>query len=228
MGSTMITIACVRTGNRYPIHYVAHLRSMVSRNISWPHRFICLTDDPTPIEGVELVNIKWTGLTGWWGKMALFSPEIRGPGDCIYFDLDTVIVGSIDPLARLARTRIPAHPLYVCENFTKRSGHPTWPCRYGSCCMVLFDGTGRSIFNQFMDWQEEHDRWPNMAERGDQQVIEQLEPNAGYLQDMMPDGFFVGRREFDDTLPDGAAVMVFAGQRKPHNTDHPWVKEHWR
>jgi hypothetical protein len=146
---------------------------------------------------------------GWWAKLDLFDPAKRPPGRCLYFDLDTVIVNSLDPLAALDVD------FGVCANFT-RAVNPKYPCRYGSCVMTFADGWGSPFVNY------ERSRY------GDQYAIEQAYPDAALLQDELPDGYFVGRREFSERVPDGAAIMVFAGAVKPCNTKLKWVEENWR
>lgn len=209
-------IACVRTGTRYGPEYVERLRNMVARHLPLEHRVVCLTDQPERIEGVECIEVH--GLPRWWAKMALFGPEIRGNDRTLFFDLDTVIVGDLTPLAEWDGT------FGICANFTWLSGHPDWPCRYGSCVMSLAPGFGDHIWRAF--WAE-RERWMAECPRGDQQAIEQIYPHATLLQDVMPEGYFVGRREFTERKPDGAAVMVFAGRAKPHNTPYQWLKEAW-
>jgi hypothetical protein len=212
----VITVACVRTGDRYGIEYVAKLRDMVARYLPMPHRFICLTDQPETLAGVEMIPLM--GLPGWWAKMALFSRSFRGEGRCLYFDLDTVIIGDLTPLAEIEA------PFAICANFT-RAVNPAYPCRYGSCIMVLADSFGSDIWASFMS--ESH-RFIQGCTYGDQQAIEQLYPDAILLQDVLPAGYLVGRREFTDERPEGAAVMIFAGKHKPHNTTHKWLREAWQ
>jgi hypothetical protein len=40
-------------------------------------------------------------LTGWWAKLALLNPFIRGDGWTVFLDLDTVICGPLAPLAQV-------------------------------------------------------------------------------------------------------------------------------
>jgi len=79
----MLTVACVRVGDKYPEDYVERLRSMVARNLSVPHQFECIRRPP-----------QLSGADGCWSKMWLFDLE----GDVLYFDLDVVIAGNIDGL----------------------------------------------------------------------------------------------------------------------------------
>ena len=220
----IITIACVWTGNKYPVHYVERLRSMVARHCPLPFRFICLTDHEEEINGVEMIDISRTELKRWWAKMCLLSPEIRGEGDCIYFDLDTVICGSLSPLLGAF-----AHDFSTCANFTVRAGHTNWPCLYGSCVMTLRDGWGGLYWDQF--WNDRESTIAECGKYGDQKAIELLYPYAALLQDILPQGVFLGRREIENHLlakPEGCSIIVFAGRHSPENCGVKWIEEELR
>lgn len=82
----MLTVACVNVGDYLGrgSQYVEKMRSMVSRHLSLPHRFECITESDK---------------SGWWAKTDLFAPG-RFDGRVLYLDLDSVIVGSLDALAQ--------------------------------------------------------------------------------------------------------------------------------
>lgn len=225
----MLTFACVRMGTKYPIEYVEKLRNMIHRHtpsILWKMdqaQIICITDQPEQVEGV--INRNVSHLEGWWGKMSLFDPDIRlgHKGPTIYFDLDTVIVDALHPLVDYA---FAFHKFAICANFTRRSGKLNYPCAYGSCVMIFPPSFGYDVWSQFIGNSEE--MMGAAGQFGDQFVIERMIPGATLLQDVMPAGFFVGRREFDVVRPAGAALMIFAGKTKPHNCDIQWIKEEWK
>lgn len=222
-----LTIACVWTGSKYGPEYVTRLQTMVARHLAAPHVFLCLTDrgDARALlpADVRVIDVSALGLPGWWPKMALFDPEIRGPGRCIYFDLDTVIVGDLLPLLNL--------PGYfgICKNFARLAGVPNWPCRFGSCVMSFApDWDSSAIWQAFR-----LDQTQIMAEcvRGDQQAIERLLPEKIWLlQNHVPGGFFVNYRDLPDypkVPPVGAAVVVFGGRHTPANCQINWVRRAW-
>lgn len=219
----MLTVACVWQRGKYHVGYVHALREMVRRRLREPFRFICLSDMNWDIEGVEFVDIRHLNLPRWWGKMALFSPAIRGPGRCLYLDLDMVLVDDITELAKFDGR------FGICENFTRLAGNSQWPCRYGSCAMVFADGWGEEVWQGFQIVRE-----PLMQachRGGDQRAIEQLVPDATYLQDHVPPGFFLGYRDLHRhklAPPDGTAIVVFAGKHTPETCQVPWVRDAWR
>lgn len=217
----IITYACVWIGQRYGKEYVERLRSMVLRHSKgYRVRVICLTDRREQIEGVEMIDVSEYQLDRWWPKMILFDPTIRGRGDCIYLDLDTVVVDRLRPLIEL-ETRFS-----ICANFTRRAGSINYPCGYGSCVMRFGDGFGSDVWQAFRE--NAASIMTSCGNYGDQLAIERLHPGAPLLQDILPAGFFVGRREFNEKVPEGASLMIFAGPEKPHTSRHSWVREHWK
>lgn len=215
----MTTFALVRIGTRYGIEYVERMRNMIWRHCLGPHHIICLTDQPEQVDGVDMIEVNGDAYPKWWAKMLLFDPRIRGRDRCIYLDLDTVIIDTLRPLVELDT------PFGICANFTRRSGHLDWPCSYGSCVMSFAPGFGSDIAQAF---RSHHAAFIGQCGKyGDQYAIELLYPNATLLQDVLPDGFFVGRREMTNKRPAGASLMIFAGAEKPHNTRHDWIKAEW-
>lgn len=210
----MITIACVWTGDKYSFTYVERLKNMIDKYLKYD-RFICLTDNKIQYDGIEMIKVK--GLPGWWAKLALFNPDIRGDGRCIFFDLDTVIIDDLTPILQYEG------PFAICRNFAKAK-RPEYICNYGSCVMSFEHGFGREIYDQFIDKKKKFIR---KCRYGDQQAIEQLYPNADYIQDFCPPGFFVGYREFTEQKPDGS-IMIFAGKHKPDNSELDWVLQSWK
>lgn len=99
----MLTIACVyrsfvhtHFGHSYDETWVQKLAAGVARNLTVPHRFVCLTN-MGEIEGVETIPLvnEWEG---WWSKIELFRPGLFD-GPVLSFDLDVMFTGSIDHMA---------------------------------------------------------------------------------------------------------------------------------
>ena len=94
-----IAVLCVRFGTRYGREYVERLRNMVSRHLTVPYEFFCLTDDQHPIDGVRSIVRPNEGYAkGWWHKVHMFDPGLGLCGRVLYFDLDVVIHQNIDKL----------------------------------------------------------------------------------------------------------------------------------
>jgi len=217
----MTIILCVRTGNKYPVEYVYRLNAMLERHgaIYDGSRFICITDNPKALPGIETVWVDGTVLPGWWAKMLVFNHEAYGWGHRVYYDLDTVICGGQLPLLNWVGD------FGICQNFTRKAGHPTWPCNYGSCVMSIGPGWGQHVWHIF-----DKGRSQIMANnpKGDQQAIEGLAPGATYLQDVLPENYFLHYRGIGDCKPDGCAIVVFGGRHTPRNNPVKWVQDEWR
>lgn len=98
----MITVACVYWKGKfrgrekiYNPSYVQKLKNMVERNLSIPHKFVCLSNTEVPTERIPLTD----NLPGYWSKLELFKPGQFDNGDkVLYLDLDTIILQNIDRL----------------------------------------------------------------------------------------------------------------------------------
>jgi hypothetical protein len=213
-----LIIACVRTGTAYTFEYVVKLRNMVARNINRPYTMVCLTDQPERCEGVAFIDVASIGLTGWWAKMILFAPEWRSDMKVVFFDLDTVIIDSIDALAL-----VPGE-FAICESFVRLAGVTSYPCKFNSSVMVIGGGMAAFVWSNFERRRElllsKH------ARHGDQACIEELYPSAPFLQAMLPKDFLCNYRNLTNTRPK-SAVVNFGGSHKPHNCPIPWVQEAW-
>lgn len=224
MGKINIAVVWTHGPRDYEADYVRKIRSMVLRHCGdWEVDFLCYTDRGYAPPGWILIDLNvypQPMREGWWGKMQLFDTMFRGPENVVYFDLDTVIVGDITPLFKYAEENY----FGICSNFT-REVSPDYPCKFGSCVMTFHKSFGD---NEFYVWSRIYmDMKQRAGKYGDQKVIETMVPDAGILNDHMPKDFFVGRRDFKETLDPSNAVMIFAGKHKPANSLLPWVKEHW-
>ena len=214
-------VACVWTGTKYQAEYVHRLHRAVMRHLPIPHRFVCLTDRARDLRGtgIECVHADYPG---WWAKMELFKPEWREGERVVFLDLDTVIVGDLSPLAEVESE------FAICDCFLKRLGVETkWPCRYGSCVMVLGETLGGDVWRDFEA--DSDDLMQSAGRHGDQQVIEWLHPLADILQDILP-GFFLHYRELPEHPgypPEGASLVIFGGSQKPTNCRMQWVRRAW-
>ena len=87
----------------YGPEHVNVLRSMVRRNLSLPHEFVCITDDPAGLDPDIRVIPLWDDLRnlgGCYTRLKAFAPEmaeIIGPR-FVWIDIDCVVTGSLDPL----------------------------------------------------------------------------------------------------------------------------------
>lgn len=209
-------IACVYTGAKYPYQYVTKLEAMVKRWMPEPYEFVTLTDRPGALPGRN-IKVK-DSLIGWWGKMQLFESSWREGNDVIYLDLDTLVIGPLSPLAALDVK------FGICSNFT-RAFMPEYRCRFGSCVMKISAKLDGSIWESFLDHETKLREECGLF--GDQLAIEKIYPQAQTLQGLLPLGYFAHYRKIGPQKPKDASLVIFAGQKKPHNSDYRWVREEW-
>lgn len=101
-----VNVVCIKWGNKFPPHYVNNLYHMVKRNITFPLRFICLTEDSEGFdEGVDVLPLPnfqeppqpYLGRCLAWRKLALFADQLYDiEGKVLFLDLDVVIYDNID------------------------------------------------------------------------------------------------------------------------------------
>jgi len=97
-------IICIRWGEKYGVDYANRLYGMVSRNITPPFDFYCITDSfvglrpeikaiPLPDLDCEMPKVR----QGIWGKSRLWRADLGGlSGPVLFMDLDVVVTGNLD------------------------------------------------------------------------------------------------------------------------------------
>lgn len=194
----MLTVACVRVGNKYGEDYVRKLLAMVTRHLSLPHRFVVVRDPP-----------KLSGAEGCWSKLWLFGPAFND-GPVLYFDLDTVISGPIDNLVSTGGFRAMLDP---------RPGPEGKPKLNSSVMSWVPGARSRAIHEAHMRINprgKPHGEW-----RGDQEFIESMlfgawEPLPGVHS-------FKGGIQIDTTV-----AVFHGKPKPHEVLDVPYVAAHWR
>lgn len=223
-----LTVTCLKVKPAYTSEYVNRLYRAVERNLTVPHRFVCLTDDPVGISrGVEIVRVDDTRFSGWWHKLILFKPPSSIAGRILYFDLDTLITGCIDDFANYGGD------FAVIRPFVRKSG-------YASGVMSIAPGFGSQVWSLFaanparairsctppagteLQFYCGFDSSINVFSLGDQRWIETNIPRADYWQDLCP-GQLVSFRLHclsAGTIPPAARIVAFHGNPKPHDVEN--------
>jgi hypothetical protein len=102
MASAPVIVACLFVEGEYPYtsEYVYKLRQMVWRWMDRPFEFVCLTDRPVLLPGVDTILIrKLPDCFAYWTKLELFNPARGWQGRrVLYLDLDTLIVAPLAPV----------------------------------------------------------------------------------------------------------------------------------
>lgn len=163
-------------------------------------QFQCLSD--VKVDGVETLPLthKWPG---WWSKLELFRPDLRG--DFLFMDLDTVIVGSLDDIASVSK-------LTMLRDFY-RDGKKLKE-GLGSGLMFLPESARSVVWDDFTTN-------PSLAMRlhargGDQTLLEThyMHPAARW-QDEVPGQVVSWKVNCARGVPPDARIICFHGQPRP-------------
>lgn len=202
----MLTVWCVFNGFKYKPEDVYTLRRMVEKNLTTPHRFKCLAD--RPISGIDCV-IPEECWPGWWSKLLLFK---YGSGQCLYLDLDVVIVGELQPLL--------SDQLSMPANWAQ-SGH-------GGCqsSVMSWNGFYPALYKDFDVMELTKPSNGNCGYYkglwGDQEYITSLYGAPGELVRPMS-GVYSYKYHCRKGPPKDARVICFHGQPKPGDVSDSWV-----
>lgn len=222
---------------RYGPHHVRQLKDAVKRNLTVPHEFICVTDDPVQFEDdadIRAVQLDTTThIPGReWAKWMTFHPngkELFWGDSFLQMDLDAAVVGNMDHIVNRDE------PLVVWRN-PARVPWATYPMRplYNGSIILHRLGTAARLWKLFVD-----NRDKIVGVMRDTQVLMSaaLGHDAPYWDGK--DGIFrLGR---DDTpgsgliggpLPDTARIVFFPGsEHKPWlpkvRGAYPWIERVW-
>jgi hypothetical protein len=210
----MLTVWCLRWGDKYDDYAVQRLQSSVRRYLAGPHRFICITDKR--ISGVATMppSVDWPG---WWQKIQLWKPGICDAQN-IWLDLDVVITGSLDFLLDYTSCEL-AMPLNWAA-----SGH-------GGCqSSVMVWGQTRNTIQIYRDFDPAWAHWPPVNQPGvlwgDQEWITKLR-DTGKINVTPIDERYVKSYKYHckNGLPEDCRIVVFHGDPKPSEVKEPWF--HW-
>lgn len=211
----MIVCCVLKSGGIYDADWVAKLQRGVARHLSLPHRFVCYSDVPVPCERVPLVH----GWPGWWSKLEIFSAV--DSDTTLYFDLDTVVTGSLDAIAAFPHRFTMAHefnrPELLCSTAMAWSGN--W-----SFIPELFA-------ERADEYAYHYDKvLPNSGRIGDQAFIEDCVTDADTFRDLFGERSIASYKihECQEAPPADAAAVAFHGNPKPHEIRTGWVPRAWQ
>jgi hypothetical protein len=163
--------------------------------------FECLSDVLIP--GVKCTKLE-NNWPGWFSKMNLFSPSLKG--DFLFMDLDTVIVGDIEDILSVNR-------LTLLRDFY-RDGKKLAEGLGGALC--FFPEAERAAVWEY--WISN----PPLAMRlagfkGDMQIFEQFYRNtAARWQDVVPGQIVSWKVNCkNDIVPPDARIVCFHGKPRP-------------
>lgn len=190
----MIDVVTMRFGAKYGLDYLQAWAAGVQRNLTVPHRVVCFTDDPVPVDGVLSMVTKDLG--GWWNHLWAFSGWT--PHRQLLIDLDDVIVGSLDDLAAYDGPHALNSDVYRMEHVD--GGCQLIPAEANLALFTEFTADTATLTQKFYS---------------DKQFYIARINDAPRIQDLFP-GQWVSYKVHcqGKGLPDGARIVSFHGRPK--------------
>lgn len=206
----------------YGPRHVQFLKAMVARHLHIEHEFICVTDDPTGLDGIKTIPLwdKCKSLGGCYNRLYAFSEEMRElVGErFVMIDLDCVIVGDITPL-------------FDVDDDFKINGywHDDKDQHYNGGLILMNAGARSQVWDNF-----DPIRSPNQVANSDyvvgsDQAWIRIRLGKGENRFTEDEGVYNFIKLKNRRLPENAKIVFFAGQRDPSTClDVEWVKQNWR
>lgn len=103
MSAIQNNVICMKWGDKYPSNYVNLLFSMIERNLTIPHRFVCFTEKTEGLNpDIEVRPLPEMNLDAklperGWRKLTVFQERLADlSGQALFVDLDVLIWGNLD------------------------------------------------------------------------------------------------------------------------------------
>lgn len=233
----------MKWGKLYGPEYVNRLHAMVNRNLSYPFKMVCFTDDDTGIiPEVQCFPIPAMELPGglperMWKKLSTLKEDLYGlKGTALFLDLDIVIVASLDCFFD-----------YEGEFLIIKDYKKQWRITGNSSVYRFEIGQHGYVFDDFLqNFEEIRKRHRNEQEYLTQAIYDKgkltywpTEWCPSYKYDCVsrfPLAFWVKPH-----IPKGAKIIIFHGEINPHKAvkggwgkwyryvrPAPWVADYWK
>ena len=219
-------VVCIKWGTKYGPEYVNILYAMVKRNITIPHKFVCITDDPTDLTpGIHILPMQESIVEGWWHKLTLFKPTIGDlTGRILFLDLDVIITGNIDCF-------------FIDKDF---SIIKEWILNRGfnSSVFLLEIGKYTHVWDSYKAELDKNQRTGKIKGQirgynGDQDwITEQILNPHTWPMEWVPSYKYTCQ----DGLPEGSKIVIFHGKPNPPDAikgwkrwgPSPWITKYWK
>jgi hypothetical protein len=212
----MINVVCVlKQGGKvgYDASWVDKLQNAVRRNLTLPHRFICLSDCEVNCERIPIDS----AYPGFWSKLQLFQPGLF-TGPVFYLDLDTVICQNIDDMFEpLTRSN------FVMWYEADKDIH--------SSAMMWWQSDQSHLWDRYQTHPPKHwsEKYKSVPLYGDQGFISEHVEHELFT-DLLPTPWFhiVSKHDNELDLSQVKILHFRKVQQKPSTMlAHPLVAQHW-
>ena len=220
-GIKMINFVCLNAQNYLGMgtEYVNVLFDMVRRNMknTTPFRFFCLTDNPDGLHSnISVVSLP-DDIKGWYGKLYMFKKGVFNVSDgerMVFLDLDTLIISSLRWLDDYGGDMAILRDFYHHERGAP--GIVFWKNGFGAHIWDEWEEQGRP-FRPMGDLD-----WINELDGGE--FVKKIDR----IQDIFPSKVVSYKAHCRPFPPNGASIVCFHGEPRPHNCHSEWVSMIWR
>lgn len=221
MKERYVSVVCMKWGTLYGSHYVNRLYGMVARNLNYPFKFYCITDDTDNIRSEVLCRdipdfeVPETA-RGPWRKLLMFKPQLFDiRGKTMFLDLDVVIIGGLDRFFSYS------DKFAVRHEFDRRKENDT----FGNTSMYVFEaGSYPQLYKNYLHNQEAVHKQFWTAE---QEYVTRTLYSQGEL-DFFPNEWILSFKEHclpsfpqrwwkTPKLPQNASILAFHGRPLPED-----------
>ncbi len=210
---------------------VYSLRAMIRRHYAKPHRFVCVTDEPHLLPGIETIPLwDWgaqipspigRSYPSCYRRLMVFAPNAGETfGDrLVSIDLDTVIVEDVTPLFDRSEDFV----IWGSSDFPKQ--------HYCGSLWMLKTGSRPHVFTAFHPQTSPGLAWRAGYRGSDQAWINYMLPQEAMWGKR--DGVYSYRKDVakqGDRLPANARLIAFHGKHDPWDyrcQQIAWVKQHY-
>lgn len=217
---TKRNIICVckksnRKRHQYFDSHVSIMKNMMDRNCDYDN-FVCITDITISDPSTQVIPINDEPKhSSWWSKIEMFNPDLPVEGDCLYIDLDAVVLHNIDCLFE----HKPGIPL---KFYNGNYGGIGARHMYNSSVIRFTPGDYTHI------WRDYQKRWEYIQSRyffGDDQYTSALDKTS----DCFPlDWITINHNNIHSDAYIKQKIVVFGQGDKPWRSDNPLIQGEYR
>lgn len=190
----------------YSLKYVEKLHEGIINHSINDYRVIfkCLSDHN---QSTTPLKYNWPG---WWSKMELFRPDIKG--DILYMDLDTIIYDNLKPIYDICHSNpFPIMLSNLIPRLASKAG-----C--GSGVMWLPEKYRGIVWNKWI--KNPSKIMEKYSLHGDQKFIsDTYSPILLEFQKIKPKCIVSYKIDCKGSVPKGASVICYHGNPRPHETN---------
>jgi len=200
------------------VEYVNKLYRGVQRNLSLPHRFICLTNKARGFDkGIEIMPLDSPSWRGCLPKLCMFNPALGLTGQVFSLDIDVVITGSLDEMCSYKGDFAARSTVIPGKEYMLDGDVVGFRVGYGV----------DAIWKPFVDDPQEVERLTGGRER--YWYRQQIEI-ADRWQEMYPGQLVSYKRHVigKRLLPVNTRIVSCHGVPRPHQINDNWIKTHWK